>query len=403
MISVDVQRSTQGARDEASREAAAPDRSALPRRVLRPQVKVLPEHARGHNRSLVLQTLYRDGQLSRADIARQTGLTRVTVSDLVAELIGEQLVLEIGQREGSRPGKPATMLDLNRRGFNIIGIDLGEHDAFRGAVLDLDGTILHRAERQIEQSTGADAIAKVLELSRELVAAARQPVLGVGVGAPGVVDLDGRVLTSANFAWQGVQLRELLDEATGLPVLVGNDANVAALAEYGFGEATGDTMLIKIGIGMGAGLILGGQLLNGSQFAAGEIGQVMVGTDAGLDVPYNREACLEAWVAVPRLKTRMAAAAAAGIPEQTVLREAGQRLGVALAPVIGALNLSEVVLSGPDELYDGVLLEATVETLRNRTMADTHGSLTVRMTSLGQDIVLLGAAVMVLSGQLGVS
>jgi len=93
-------------------------------RSLRPSTKVLPEHARGHNRSLVLQTLYRAGQQSRADIARGTGLTRVTVSDLVAELIGEGLVVETGQREDARPGKPATLLDLNRHAFQIIGVDL---------------------------------------------------------------------------------------------------------------------------------------------------------------------------------------------------------------------------------------------------------------------------------------
>src|SRR6187402_1579100 len=102
-------------------------------RALRPTTKVLPEHARGHNRSLVLQTLYRAGQQSRADIARETGLTRVTISDLVAELIVEGLVIETGQREDARPGKPATMLDLNREAFQIVGIDLSGYAVFRGA------------------------------------------------------------------------------------------------------------------------------------------------------------------------------------------------------------------------------------------------------------------------------
>src|SRR6187455_1723755 len=115
-------------------------------RALRPSTKVLPEHARGHNRSLVLQTLYRAGTQSRADIARETGLTRVTISDLVAELMAEGLIIETGQREDARPGKPATLLDLNREAFQIVGVDLSEYAIFRGAVLDLDGQILHRAE-----------------------------------------------------------------------------------------------------------------------------------------------------------------------------------------------------------------------------------------------------------------
>src|SRR3954471_17807485 len=95
-----------------------------PGRVLRPRVKVLPEHARGHNRSLVLQTLYRSGTLSRADLARSTGLTRAPLSARAAALMGETVCEEVGQRDGPRPDKPATMLDINRGGFQIIGNDL---------------------------------------------------------------------------------------------------------------------------------------------------------------------------------------------------------------------------------------------------------------------------------------
>ena len=88
--------------------------TGVTRRVLRPSAKVLPEHARGHNRALVLQTLFTSGQQSRADVARRTGLTRVTVSDLVTELMAEGLLIETGQREGARPGKPAILLDIDR-------------------------------------------------------------------------------------------------------------------------------------------------------------------------------------------------------------------------------------------------------------------------------------------------
>src|SRR5665648_655512 len=134
-------------------------------RVLRPSTKVLPEDVRAHNRSLVLQTLYRAGRQSRADIARLTRLTRVTVSDLVAELIAEDLIIEIGKREDSRPGKPATLLDINRDGLQIVGLDLSEYSVFRGAVLDLDGQILERVEVQLAGSTGTDAPAKVIALA----------------------------------------------------------------------------------------------------------------------------------------------------------------------------------------------------------------------------------------------
>ena len=372
-------------------------------RELRPSRKVLPEHARGHNRSLVLQTLYRASGQSRADIARETGLTRVTISDLVAELMADGLVVELGQREGTRPGKPATLLDLNRDSFQIIGIDLSAFEIFRGALLDLDGTILHGAEIPLAGSTGADATAKVVSLVEQLVAAATAPVLGIGVGSPGVVDLAGVVRSAPNLGWRGEPLQASLAERFGLPVVVANDANAAVLAEHSFGGADGDMMLVKVGHGVGAGLLLGGSLLHGSGFAAGELGHVVVGTHGGPTCVCGKSGCLETWLATPRLDAALAEARASGLPTEPILAEAGRHLGIALAPVVAALDLPGVVLSGPPELLDGPLAEAAVETLRNRTMAEFHGDLSVRMTTLGKDIVVRGAAAMVLSRQLGVS
>ncbi len=371
-------------------------------RALRPTTKVLPEHARGHNRALVLQTLYRAGQQSRADIARETGLTRVTVSDLVAELIGEGLVIETGQREDARPGKPATLLDLDRNAFQIIGIDLSEYATFRGAVLDLDGQILHRAELPLAGATGADATALVITLAEALVAQATLPILGLGVGSPGIVDLAGVVLSAPNLGWAHENLQGILAERFGIPVVVANDANAAALAEHSFGGADSDMMLIKVGHGVGAALLLDGTPLYGSRFAAGEIGHVVVGTDGGAACVCGKRGCLETWLSTPNLDAALAAATNDDGRVQ-VLREAGQRLGIALAPIVGALNLAEVVLSGPTPLLDGALATATIETLRSRTMAEFHGDLTLRMTTLGEDIVMRGAAAMVLSAQLGVS
>lgn len=372
------------------------------RKALRPTSKVLPEHARSHNRSLVLQTLYRLGQRSRADIARDTGLTRVTVSDLVADLIAETLIIEVGQREDARPGKPATLLDLNREAFQIVGIDLSAYEIFRGAILDLDGRIIERAEVPLAGSIGADATAKVLALAETLVSRATLPILGIGVGSPGVVDLAGTVLSAPNLGWTGVDLQAQLAAKFALPVLVMNDANAAALAEHSFGDANSDMMLVKVGHGVGAGLLLGGTLLLGSRFAAGEIGHVVVGTDGGAECACGKQGCLETWLATPRLDEALAGSASSA-NRTAVLREAGHRLGIALAPVVGSLDLAEIVLSGPVELLDGTLAEATLNTVRARTMPEFHGNLVLRMTKLGEDIVVRGATVMVLSSRLGVS
>ena len=371
-------------------------------KALRPTAKVLPEHARNHNRSLAIQTLYRQGERSRADIARETGLTRVTISDLVAELIVDGLVIETGQREGSRPGKPATMLKLNAEAFDLVGVDLSDYSTFRGAVMDLHGAIRHRHEIALADSNGVDATAKVISLIEALLAHVTRPVLGVGIGSPGIVDLAGIVLSAPNLGWNDLPLQSMLAERFELPIVVANDANVAALAEHSFGDAASDMMLVKVGHGVGAGLLLGGIPLFGSTFAAGEIGHVVVGTDGGMECACGKTGCLETWLATPRLDAALASASDDDA-RNTVLTEAGQRLGIALAPVVGALNLSEIVLSGPTSLLEGALKDATVETLRTRTMAKFHGDLIVRMTALGEDIVMRGAAVMVLSRMLGVS
>ncbi len=375
-------------------------------RALRPTGKVLPEHARSHNRSLVLQTLYTAGAQSRADVARGTGLTRVTVSDLVAGLIAEGLVVELGQREDARPGKPATLIDVDRAAFHIVGVDLSEHQRFLGAVVDLDGGIVARAEVALDGATGEAAVALVADLVRRLLASTDTPVLGIGVGSPGVVDPLGVVRSAPNLGWTDVELQSRLHAEFDLPVHVANDANVAVLAEHGSTHQD-DLLLVKIGHGVGAGLIIGGRPVIGGGFAAGEIGHVVVGTDGGPRCACGKHGCLEAWLAVPRLTAQLDAIDAdapdAASAREEILAEAGRRLGIVLAPVVGALNLSEVVLSGPAELLDGALHDATVDTLRTRTMAEHNRDLRLRMTEQAEDVVLRGAAVMVLSGQLGVS
>ena len=387
---------------EATRTAPTAATAFGTGRALRRGAKVLPEHARSHNRSLLLQTLFHAGGMSRADLARLSGLTRVTVSDLIAELIADGYVAELGVREASGPGKPAILVDLDRTGHQIVGIDLSGPDEFLGAVMTLDGEIVER--RRLARPSAADgdaAVEAVVALGTELLAAATAPVLGVGVGTPGIVDGAGTVLSAPNFGWWRLPLQGVLEERLGTPVLVANDANAAVLAEYTYGRAGDDLMLIKVGRGVGSGMLTGGRLMLGSHFAAGEFGHVTVGTDGGPRCACGKEGCLEAWLSVPSLGERLAAADPAA--REGVLRDAGERLGIAIAPIVGALDLPEIVLSGPPELLDGPLARATVETLRARTLAEFHDGVRVRMTEQGQDIVLRGAAVVVLSGRLGVS
>ncbi|MBL3685766.1 ROK family transcriptional regulator [Leucobacter zeae] len=370
-------------------------------RSLRTVLKATPGDAKLHNRTLVLQTLYVSGPRSRAEIARTTGLTKVTISVIVAELMAEGLIHELGPQESQRPGKPAILVDLARDAFVVVALDLSDHLVLRGALMSVDGDIIARAQVERGDATGEAACELAVGLAQELRGQAAVPVLGLGVGTPGVVDDTGTVRTAPNLGWTNFPLQRILEQRTGLPTVVANDANVAALAEYSFGDSSDNFILVTIGHGVGSGLIIGGRPVAGSRFASGEIGQVMVGTDLGLEAPYSREQVLEHWLSVPPL-TRSLAEAGPDARDQ-VLREAGQRLGVALAPVVGVLNLAEVVLAGPTELIGGTLAEAALEILQRRTMPDTHDDLVLRTSTQGEDLILRGATATVLKERLGVS
>ncbi|HEY0118811.1 MAG TPA: ROK family protein, partial [Cellulomonas sp.] len=198
-------------------------------------------------------------------------------------------------------------------------------------------------------------------------------------------------------------------DSLGVPVHVANDANTQALGEYTYGGAGGSLMVLTIGQGVGAGIVLDGMLVRGRHDAAGEIGHVTVvderdvlaGDPPPLPCVCGRAGCLETVLSVPALRKRIAGLS----PEDSdvALASVGRKLGVALAPVISALNLAEIVLSGPRELVGGALREAALDTVRARIMPLLGRDLEMRTGSIGEDRALSGAAVLVLSGQLGVT
>ncbi|MEM8620733.1 MAG: ROK family transcriptional regulator [Actinomycetota bacterium] len=359
-----------------------------------------PSDARSHHRSLVLQALYRVQGLSRADLSRDLGLSPVTVSGVVSDLVDDGLVVELGTRPTSRPGKPATVLDVNRDGHNIIGLDLSGARSFLGVLTNLDGSVLHRVEQDIAGADGNEAIVAAEMLLAQLIMRAQRPVIGVGVGSPGIVDDDGVVRSAPNLGWRDVPLRARLADVSGLPIAVANDANAATVGEFTFGAGQPDMILVRIDRGVGSGVMIDGRIMNGARHSAGEIGHVVSGADDGELCVCGNRGCLERWLAIPRIEAHLAEPEA---QRDDILREAGDRLGTVLAPIVSALNLSEVVLAGPAGYVSGPLLAAARSALCDRTLTDTHGHMQFRMTELGHDLVVLGAVVLVLRGRLGVT
>lgn len=268
-------------------------------------------------------------------------------------------------------------------------------------MLDLNGTILTSTEVDRAGKTGSAAVDLVTKLATELVAGAQRPVLGVGVGSPGVVDNSGTVLEAPNLGWSDVPLAATLRAALDRPVHVANDADAAALAEHSFGGASdAGVLVVTVGLGVGAGILLDGALVRGERFAAGEIGHVTV-EERGADCACGRAGCLETVLAAPLLRARLAGLEAT--EQRRVLANAGKRLGIALAPVISTLDLGAIVLNGPPDLLDGPLLESLTATVRRRVMPVMAEALDIRLSTLHENSVLLGASALVLSGELGVS
>jgi len=390
--------------------------------------KATRKQTKKHNRGLVLKTIYDAGEISRAAIARETDLTRPTVSTIVTELMDEGLVQEVG-RTPSSGGKPATLLSVIEDSRHLIGLDLA-NSQFRGAVVNLRGEIRHRVSIPVQERDGAAALALVHQLLDELIESAGTPILGVGIGTPGLMDAEhGIVRTAVNLDWQDLPLGQMLTEHYGLPVYIANDSQVAALGEFTFGQHNGVESLavLKVGRGIGAGIIIDGELYYGDNYGAGEIGHFNI-VDGGKPCRCGQSGCLEtvssnqavvreARVAasLPTTSLHKYADSPATITTDIVLEasnagdavveeivaDAGRYLGFATAGLISILNIETVVVAGSAARFGSVLLDPLKQEMQRRSLLQLAQNTCVMASQLGTDIVILGAAALLLDNELG--
>ena len=222
--------------------------------------KATREQSKIHNKRLILKTIYDNGEISRAYISRLTYLTRTTVSSIVTELIDEGLVEEIGQGP-SDGGKPPILLSVVDNSRHLIGIDLADSE-FRGGVVDLRGKIIDRVIISVNDRDGLSAMELVYKLIDKLIGIATNPILGIGIGTPGLMDArNGIVRSAVNLDWSDLPLRNLLESRYNLHVYIANDSQVAALGEYTFGQRqeTSNLVVVKVGRGVGAGIVINGR------------------------------------------------------------------------------------------------------------------------------------------------
>ena len=194
--------------------------------------KATHQQTRVHNERLVLRTVYDLGPISRADVARQTGLTRTTVSDVVTGLLDDGVVREIG-RGPSSGGKAPILLEVDQDARLVVGLDLGE-EHFAGSLVNLRGEIRRTVELPVAGRDGDDAVQLVFVLLDELLDGIAAPLLGIGIGTPGLVDSrTGTFRGAVNLDWRDLPLGDR-PRPHGVPVNVANDSQATALAEYTF-------------------------------------------------------------------------------------------------------------------------------------------------------------------------
>jgi predicted NBD/HSP70 family sugar kinase/biotin operon repressor len=375
------------------------------------------ESLRAHNRRRVLDALRARGTASRAEIARHTGLSRSTVSSLVGELQDAGLVIETartgdGGQQGQ--GRPPVLLTLDRRAGAVVGIDFG-HDDVHVAVADLSRTVLAERVTSIDvDHAGTDALDAAADLVTEALEEAQVPherVLAAAMGVSGPVDhAHDLVHRSAILpSWSDLRPGAEMGRRLAVPVFVENDANLGALAEVTMGAATGvdDAIYLMIAAGIGAGIIVGGQMLHGAGGTAGELGHVLV-DDNGPICRCGNRGCLETLVAGPAIVdllkrthgpdlTLDGVMALVHADEPGALRaieDAGRAVGRVLAGLVNVLNPEAIVVGGELSAAGEALLGPIRTAIGRHAIRPAGDDVRVVRSELGDRAEVLGALIL---------
>jgi glucokinase-like ROK family protein len=381
------------------------------------------------NKSIVLNMLRLHAPISRAEVANRSGLNRSTISNIVNSLIDDGLVWE-DQLQDSKIGRPAIPLRLKREGGAVIGLELGV-DFIAILLTDFIAETIWEARVPTtpyqSQAETLDTAGRLIDQALSIANAQNLKPLGMGVGLPGLVNVEqGELIVAPNLHWNNVPLRSMWSQRFNIPIYIENDANLAALGEYYFGHARGveNFIYLSSGIGLGGGIMIGGKLLRGGYGYAGEIGHIQrdqsgepcgcgrigcwetqVGPRAvlrrvkkelqnGMD-PSRREGCQDDIDNLTFETVVMFALEGNPIYRQ-VMEEVAGDLGAGIADLVNIFNPELVVIGGALTLVREILQPVIERTVFSLALPPSTENLRIAFSKTGSKAPVLGAVAVVL-------
>jgi predicted NBD/HSP70 family sugar kinase len=339
---------------------------------------------RRHHLSLVLEHLVRNGARSRAAIAHETGLTKATVSALVADLMDRGLVDELDTPIAGRVGRPATDVGVAGSRVAALGLEI-DVDEVAACVVDLTGTVraVHRHTEPNRDATARAVVGRLRKVTQRALADATAmgiDCIDATLALPGLVDPhEPRLFVAPNLHWFDADLRSLAAQLRlpeDFPIATDNEANLGALAElrHGVGRQFGSFVYVSAAGGVGAGIVLDGRLLRGAHGFAGELGHVVV-DPSGKPCACGARGCLETF-----------------LHGDVTADELARHLAAALRTVVHLVDPDAIVLGGSLAALGDPFADAVARHLHADTLGARWHPCSVHRSALGADAALVGAA-----------
>lgn len=369
------------------------------------------------NKSLVFETIKLKGPISRAEVAKQRGLNKATVSKMVTELIEESFVKEMGEGQSTGGRKPI-MLYFNQNAGYSIGIDLGVN-YITGILTDLNGNIIERTQINLFSTNFEKVlrnINKIIENLKNSSPPSPYGIVGIGIGVPGQINQNGDILFAPNLDWHHINLREKIEKKHLIPVEVVNEANAGAHGEHmlGVGKNIKNQIYISIGIGIGTGIIINHNLYEGSFGTSGEMGHFSINAE-GRKCSCGSKGCWELYASEGALlslaletniidnkqsfdlNVLLAKAKKGDSAVLKILEELGENIGYGLVNIINTFDPEIITIGNRIVQFQHWIAPPINKVLQERITNDNKLNTEIRFSILKDNAITLGVNLFAIS------